>query len=218
MADKFAGNPMDQSQFNRWTDLWIEVASKVIGDVADLRAKLEALGQLRLATLVFGRIESECTEFMRIVIGESKSAASAGVCYNRLTKVPIQEMPRELQSKTVDLLQETFYLGLFTHLYMMTFPTREKISSIDLTQVFRKWTVDAIAPSHVLGGMHQSISDIFQAHFCLHIKPWLKQEFGIGMFGLGLNENFFRELYLAGLLLGLQCDMATKQKGVAREA
>jgi hypothetical protein len=62
---------MDQSQFNRWTDLWINVASDVIVDVADLRAELENRHKLRLAARVFERIERECAAFIRIVIGES---------------------------------------------------------------------------------------------------------------------------------------------------
>ncbi|MGH9426583.1 MAG: hypothetical protein ACRD2L_09830, partial [Terriglobia bacterium] len=93
--------PMDQSQFNRWTNLWIDVASDVIADVADIRAELEARDKLRLAALVFERVELGCTAFMRIVIGESRSVTSEvekGVCYNRLTEVPIQQMSRELQS------------------------------------------------------------------------------------------------------------------------
>jgi hypothetical protein len=134
-ADKFAGETMDQSQFERWTVFWIGVASNVIADVADLRTELKARDKLRLAALVFRRIEPECAAFMRVVIGESQSDTSEGVCYNRLAKVPIQQMPRELQSKTIELLQETFYLGLFTLLYMMHFPTREKISSVGLTRI-----------------------------------------------------------------------------------
>jgi len=211
MAYDFAGGPTDQSQFNRWTNLWIDVASNVIADVADIRAELGARDKLRLAALVFERVELECIAFMRIVIGESRSVTSEGVCYNRLTEVPIQQMSRELQSKTIDLLQETFYLGLFTQLYACSFPTREKISSVDLAQVFRKWMVDAIAPSHVLGKMDRLITDIFQVYFSAHIEPLLKQEFRVGMFGLGRHMQFFRELYLAGFLLGLECDMATKQ-------
>jgi hypothetical protein len=59
--------------------------------------------------------------------------------------------------------------------------------------------------------MDQGITDIFKIHFSLHIGPMLKRELGIGMFGLGRHKRFFLELYLAGFLLGLECDMATKQ-------
>jgi len=111
-------------------------------------------------------------------------------------------MPKELQSKIIDLLQETFYLGLFTLLYVMHFPTRQKISSVDLTQVFRKWEFDAIAPSNVLGRMDQGITDIFQVYYNLHIQPFVKQEFRVGMFGMGRHRRFFLELYLAPFFAG----------------
>ena len=205
---------MDHSQFNRWTDFWIGVASKVIADFPDLKAELESRDKIRLAGLVFQRVEPECIAFMRLVIGQSsQSSPSWGVCYNRLAKVPIQEMPGQMQSKTIDILEETFYLGLFTQLYGCSFPTRDMISSVNLEQVLRKWRVDAIAPSHVLGKMDRfpRITDIFQVHFNAHIEPLLKQEFRLGMFGVGRHRRFFLELYLAGFLLGMECDMATKQ-------
>jgi hypothetical protein len=205
---------MDQAQFDRWTDLWIEVASNVIVNVADLRGELKARDKLRLAALVFGRIEPECAAFMRIVIGESWSDTSEGVCYNRLAKIPIHQMPRELQSGIINLLQETFYLGLFTTLYLMHFPTRAKISSVDLTRVFEKWRVDAIAPSHVLGRMDPGIKEIFEVRCTSHIEPFLKDNFGIGRIAIGKHRRFFLELYLAGFLLGLECDMATKHQEV----
>jgi hypothetical protein len=202
---------MDQSQFDKWTNLWIDVTSRVIVNVSDIRADLEASDKLRLAALICERVELECAEFMRIVIGESQTVASKVVCYNRMIKVPIQQMPRELQSKTIDLLQETFYLGLFTELYAYSFPTREKISSVDLSQTFQKWRVDALIPSRVLGKTDRLITGIFQAYLSAHIQPLLKQEFRVGWVGLGRHKNFFSELYLAGLLLGAECDMATKQ-------
>ncbi|MFC1509494.1 hypothetical protein ACFL60_07410 [Candidatus Omnitrophota bacterium] len=185
-------------------------------NVLNLRAELEAHDKLRLAALVFKRVEPECITFMRIVIGESRSMTYADsrsrevLCYNRLLKIPIQQMSRELQGKTIDLLQETFCLGLFTQLYAIGFPTREKISTVDLSQVFQKWMVDAISPSHVLGKMDRTITDIFEFYFRVHIEPFIKQEFRVGFFGLGRHMGFFRELYLAGFLLGLECDMATK--------
>lgn len=205
---------MDQSQFDKWTNLWIDVASKVIVNVSDIRADLEVHDKLRLTALVFERVELECIAFMCIVIGERRSVVSEvseGVCYNRLLKVPIQQMSSELQSKIIDVLQETFYLGLFAQLCPYSFPTRERLSFVDLSGVFRKWVVDAIAPSHVLGKVDRLITGIFQFYFNRHIKPLLKQEFRVGWFGLGRHERFFYELYLSGLLLGVECDLATKQ-------
>jgi hypothetical protein len=122
-------------------------------------------------------------------------------------------MPKDLQNKTIESLQKTFYFGLFTHLYIMRFRTRGKIASIDLTSVFAKWEVDAIAPSHVLGKLPPGIIELFQAYYTSSIEPLLRNELKIGRIRIGKHRRFFYELYLAGFLLGLECDMATKGQG-----
>jgi len=197
--------------FSKYTRLWISIADPLI-DSPSLEEDLVRLGKTRVAKTVFEALYGLCRDFIAVVTGDRQSHISEGVCYNRLLKENrIQGLADPTRKKTKRLLRESFYLGVMTHLYVFTFPTRDRIPTLDLESIRAKWELESIAPSHVLGQLDRLITDIGESHFASSVAPFIKQAFGVGMFAMGKHRAFFRELFHAGILLCMKCDLATKQ-------
>jgi len=52
--------------------------------------------------------------------------------------------------------------------------------------------------------------DLFDNRYSSTCEPLLKNEMRVGFFKRGMCKAFFRNIYWAGALLGVQYDMATK--------
>ncbi len=201
---------MDQ-MFEHWTERWISTASSFIVDVSDLRHELESRDKLRIAEMVYDHLLLACTDFLDFVTGKVQDNTSEGICYNRLLPLPIQSLASQVRDEVINLLNTSFYMGVMTQLFLFDFPTRDKIPSVEIDSIIPGWRLDAIVASNVVGKMPPVINDIAERHFRESVEPFLKKSFSVGILRMGRHKAFHREVFYAGLLLVMECDMASKR-------
>jgi len=75
--------------------------------------------------------------------------------------------------------------------------------------------LDALVADKIMGKFYQGeggrmAKDLFDNRYSSTCEPLLKNEMMVGFFKRGMCKAFFRNIYWAGALLGVQYDMATK--------
>lgn len=209
--------------FETWSQFWISTTSRYAQ--ASLKQpqsvdQFVTTEKRRIANLVFDYIKSICMNFLDIVVGKAESPyaeeVSQGVCINRLLgKKALHLLPSQSSQTISQLLQETFYLGVFTQLYFFTFPTRECYERVNIPELQQKWEIDAIAADSVMGyygdPKNPMCMELWEYHFETKVLNELKNHVKIGLFGSGKYQAFFRNIYLAGALLVMDFDLSTKK-------
>jgi hypothetical protein len=199
------------------TKLWKSLAEQFA-----IREELENIIQKKstLAEGMFQYLEPISLQFLDIVLGKAQShyspSVSQAMCINRILKSKrLEELPSEVSEIISSRLRETFYLGMLTQLYLMNFPSRDQFRHVDLVGLEHKWEIDAVTADRVMGyygdQRNPICMNIWTCHFDEQVQPLLRQHLKIGSFGIGKFRSFFRNLYIAGALLVMDCDLATQQ-------
>jgi len=215
---------INSHDYETWSQFWISTTSHYAQASLKHPQSVDEFviaEKRRTAKLVFDYIKPICINFLDIVVGKAESSyaeeVSYGVCINRLLKkTPLNVLPSESSEAISKLLQETFYLGVFTHLYFFTYPTREFYDRVSIPQLEKKWQIDAIAADHVIGyygGRNNPMCmELWKYHFEKKVNNELKNNIKMGSFRAGKYKAFFRNIYLAGALLVMGYDLSTKSK------
>ncbi len=213
---------LNPHEYETWSQFWISTTSHY----AQVSLKQpQSVNEFvtpeknQIANLVFNYIKPICINFLNIVVGTAKSSyaeeVSQGVCINRLLgKKALHLLPQQTSQTISQLLQETFYLGVFTHLYFFTFPTRESCEKVNIQELQQKWEIDAIAADSVMGyygdPKNPMCIKLWEHHFNTNVINTLKKNIKIGFLGAGKYKAFFRNIYIAGALLVMYYDLSTK--------
>lgn len=214
---------LNSHDFEIWSQFWISTTSHYTQ--SSLKQPQSAnqfvtSDKKRIAELVFNYLKPVCINFLNIVVGMGESSyaeeVSQGVCINRLLgKKSLDLLPTQSSQTISQLLQETFYLGVFTHLYFFTFPTRELGEKVSIPQLQQKWEIDAIVADHVMGYYgdpnNPICMELWEYHFNSTVINTLKNHIKIGFFGAGKYKAFFRNIYIAGALLVMYYDLSTEK-------
>ena len=214
---------LNSHEFEKWSQFWISTASNYAQEKLKQPQSVNQLvtsEKKQIANLVFDYLKPVCINFLNIVVGSAESSyakeVSEGVCINRLLgEKAIHLLPPESSQSISQLLQETFYLGVFTHLYFFTFPTRELCENVNIPQLQQKWEIDAIAADSVMGyygdPKNPMCVELWEFHFNSKGFNTLKSLVKIGFFGGGKYKAFFKNIYIAGALLIMNYDLSTKR-------
>lgn len=141
------------------------------------------------------------------------------MCINRLLgKNDLANLPNNVSQHIQQLLKETFYLGIFTHLYLMKFPTRDQSDNVNFPLLKRKWQIDSITADHEMGyyGDRQNpiLINLWEYHYETKVVHTLIKYFNPSIFKrrwvMGKFKSYFRNLYVLGALLVMYYDLATK--------
>jgi hypothetical protein len=212
---------LNSHDYETWSQFWISTTSHYAKAYLKQPQSVDQFvtsDKRRIASLVFDYIKPICINFLDIVVGNAESIyyknLSQGVCINRLLGGGGLHLLSSQSSQTISqLLQETFYLGVFTHLYCCTFPTREFCNKVNILQLQQKWEIDAIAADHVIndyGAPDPMLMNLWEYHFDTKVINALKNHVKMGFFKAGKYKSFFRNIYLAGALLVMDYDLSTK--------
>lgn len=215
---------LNSHEFETWSQFWISTTSHYAQSSLKQPQPVNQFvisDKKRIANIVFDYIKPICINFLNIVVGKAESSyaeeVSQGLCINRLLgKNALHLLPPQSSQAISQLLQETFYLGVFTQLYFFTFPTREFCEKINISQLQQKWEIDAIAADSVMGyygdPKNPMCMELWEYHFKTKVINTLKNHIKLGFFGTGKYKAFFRNIYLAGALLVMDYDLSTKRQ------
>lgn len=214
---------LNSHEFETWSQFWISTVSNYSQESLKQPQSANQFitsEKKQIANLVFDYLKPVCINFLNIVVGSAEPSyakkISQGVCINRLLgKKALHLLPPQSSQAISQLLQETFYLGVLTHLYFFTFPTRELYGKVNIPQLQQKWEIDAIAADSVMGyygdPKNPMCIELWEYHFNSKVITTLKSHIKIGFFGGGKYKAFFKNTYLAGALLIMNYDLSTKR-------
>ena len=214
---------LNSHEFETWSQFWISTTSHYSQESLKQPQSVNQFvtsKKKRIANLVFDYLKPVCINFLNIVVGRAESSyakeVSQGVCINRLLgEKTLHLLPPQSPQIISQLLQETFYLGVFTHLYFFTFPTRELCEKVNIPQLQQKWEIDAISADSVMGyygdPKNPICIELWEYHFNSKVINTLKSHIKIGFFGAGKYKAFFKNTYIAGALLIMNYDLSTKR-------
>ena len=137
------------------------------------------------------------------------------LCINRILKpedfIPVNP---DVKARINELLEETFYLGVFSHLYLWKFETRNISQNVDRAQLFQNWQIDAISADYVMGYYgdpeNPVLMNLWEYHYQTYVMLVLESNLNLSPFQEGVFKSYFRNLYIAGALLVMDYDLSTK--------
>lgn len=135
--------------------------------------------------------------------------------YRFLGKPSIFALPKQAGDNLSNTLDDIFFSGLNFHFFWATFPTRKEYKNVDIDALKSKWLLDALLADKTMGKFYQGeggqmAKDLFDIRYSSTCESLLKEEIKVGFFKRGMCKAFFKNIYWAGALLGVQYDMATK--------
>lgn len=135
--------------------------------------------------------------------------------YRFLGKPSTSSLPTQEGAQLSNTLDDIFFAGLNFHFFWATFPTRKEYKNINTEALMGKWLLDALVADKIMGKFYrgeggQMANNLFDIRYSSTCEPFLKKDIRVGFFKRGMCKAFFRNIYWAGALLGVQYDMATK--------
>lgn len=209
----------NDNNFEKWSAFWMNNAGEELYDPEVLENGITPTKK-RISKQVFRFLEPIFNEYEQIVTCNSSNIGivpevSEAMCVNRLLEEKsLTELPSDLSQNIKKLLKETFYLGVFTQLYLMDFPTREHSKNVNLSLLRRKWQIDAIAADAEMGYYgnpdNPILISLWEYHYNSKVVPVFRENFHPSAFKFGKYKSFFRNLYLSGALIIMYYDLSTK--------
>ncbi len=135
--------------------------------------------------------------------------------YRFLKKPSTTAIPNQAGEPLSEVLDGVFFTGLNFHFFWATFPTRERYDQVDITALKESWLRGALIADRTMGNFYhgeggQMAKNLFDVYYSNMCEAVLTKEIKIGFLKRGGCKSFFKNIYWAGALLGVQYDMATK--------
>mgnify|MGYP006424154205 CR=1 FL=1 len=207
---------MDSNNFERLTEEWLSLASKFATKI-ELESHIS--NKIGISNRIYNHLESVISRFMETAIGESVNYYEPNLSHAIDIKRLLPKINCILNSSerqyVSEIISNTFLYGILTQLYLHHFPTRDKYLGVHSIELENKWIIDAVAADVIMGYYGDKNNpicmNIFELQFKDNVKSFLKGKFKINMFRMGKFHSYFRNLYIAGALLIMDCDLATKK-------
>lgn len=208
-------------QFDSMTDVWQERYRKARGggaDVPDVRKTEDFIQMKDELNSVFETLKPLGESFLGLIKGLSpgvtgpKRAVRGVLCFfpKFMGVQSISDLPTQKAKRVARVIDETYFLGLASHLILFNHPCRHGIPGLDTNQLYQKFLEVSGAADAAMRpykkNLHGMPEDIFQAQFTGQVEPMMKAEFSIGFWKMGKVRSHFRNLFFAGTILGVLAD------------
>lgn len=169
-----------------------------------------------LAILIFTKLQPIRNEFIKACFGKPyKNVPSETLSFPDLFMKQELRKANFLLQELRSLIDTSFDLGLLYHLFCNQFPTRSNLNRVDFNKLFAQWAPKSLV-ADVLSrdydeGNKQFPSTIQRVFFEVRIEPFLKKQLKLGFWTRGKTRSWFRNVFFAGVRLGLLYDLQTKE-------
>lgn len=165
-------------------------------------------------------LDSVCERYLAVVRGldDGSSVGVSGIEVNipaRLWKGKGRSALDANQAAAFDgLVTGTFFLGLATHFVLQVADTRPETHRVDPEALLGQFLMPSLT-AHTVEGTYDKMnsglpSAILGHHVASTIRPPLKEVLRLGFWAEGKALSNFKNLFWAGVCLGLLWDTATK--------
>jgi len=209
-----------ENSFEGLVTLWQERYDAFRGSGIDVRQTEDYEDKLSESKRVITSLESVAQDCMRLTEGLKPAVATANpetaklVCpFPRLFKVASIEHVHEAARDTLGkVIEETFILGLVSHLILFNHPARRYIEGVDKAGLFARWSESAAVADIQLRAYNRECNGIpegvFMGQYAARVRPLLKEQFRVGFWREGKFQSRFRNVFYSGCFLGMLGDMA----------
>ena len=172
----------EAEHFKQITTLY-ENTVRLVTDPQDYFSSDEYYNLKQLANLVFERVKMKCAIFLGVVRGLNKGqdmglpGIESALCFPaRFLKEPsTATLPHALTVAINDIIENTFFLGLMSHLFLNTFPTRGNVKQVNMDTLVHTWGLKALVADMTLKTYSRDLNDlplrVFEYYFTSSIEP-----------------------------------------------
>lgn len=208
--------------FERGLVLLEQTATIIYGTPRGLLAEDEYERRVELARPVFAVLQTSSDKLLNVVcgiaspvsIGQPSEIDALNFPRRFLNVSSTTVLPTSIRGVTENLLSGTYLLGLMLHLIVWHFPSRAHIERVDIPRLEQTWFVESLLADRqmrplftTMEGSSITFFDVFDRGT---IEPTIKNGLKIGFWGRAKACSYFRNLFCAGWLLGMQFDLATQ--------
>jgi hypothetical protein len=208
-------------QFDSMAEVWQERYRDVRGRgvvVTDVRQSDDFIHKRGESNTVFETLRPLGESFLSLVkgllpgvTGPERTARGVLCFFPKFMGVrSITDLPGQTAERVGHVIDETYSLGLASHLILFNHSRRHGIPKLNTILLYQKFLVFAGAADAQMRQYNRNRysmpGDIFQVQFTGHVEPLMKAEFSIGFLKMGKIRLHFRNLFFAGILLGLIAD------------
>ena len=204
--------------------LSVETFRESVGLDPSYLSSSEYQATIRLAELIYERVQPLCETFLSVVKGLDDGSTLHITDYNkvmnfpnRFLKVPsINSLPQNQNVVLEATLEEAFLLGLLFHLIAWTFPTRNHLDRVNTDLLRQSWALEALVADTKMKQYNKELHNLPELcskwFYETQIQTRLKDVFKVGFWTRSKWQSFFNNLFFAGARLGLYWDLGTKEQ------
>jgi hypothetical protein len=207
--------------FQTLSDLWqarYKDARGGLPDVPDVRKTEDFIRKKSESEKILKALKPLGESFLSLVKGLSPGVTNEEKVVRNVLCIPskylgvesISQLQPAIAKRLNDAIDETFLLGLVSHLILSNHPQRHRIPTINkdrLYSTFLRASGMADAQMQQYNKDANGIPEaVFQEQFKIDVEPILKRELKVGFWKMGKLKSNFRNLFFAGIIIGVIAD------------
>jgi hypothetical protein len=209
------------NSFAALTRLYQKIASSVTNP-KDYFSSEEYRKYEKSTGTAFSRIEPLCNSLIVVLQGIKKGEEigfpniERKLCfYRRILNQPSTEnMSADLRKAIDNIINDTFLLGLISHLFLFDCPSRNNFDNVDILAVMNKLVPKILSSSGKMRKYNKEFNTvpvlIFEHYYDNNIAPVLKEQLKLGFWKRANARSYFANLFFSGALFGELLDKETK--------
>jgi predicted Zn finger-like uncharacterized protein len=207
--------------FESMTELWQEryrEAGNGRSDMVDVRKTEDFINKYEVSDSSFVALKDIGESYLKLVKGVStgnnhvENSVSRALCFfPRLIKVEtVNNLPPAWAKITNTVIDETFFLGLASHLIISDHPHRYKIYGMEKESLYLDFLKACGSAARDMKEYNRDMKgipgDIFKEQFARQVEPLFAGEFSIGFWKMGKIRANFKNIFFGGVVLGVLSD------------
>lgn len=208
-------------KFDSMVEVWQERYREARGgdtDAPDVRKTEDFIQKKDASNAVFKKLKPLGESFLSLVKGlspgstDSERAVREALCFfpKFMQIQSIADLPDKKAKRVSHVIDETYFLGLASHLILYNNHYRHFIPGLNTNNLYQKFLeVSGVADAKMSPynkDLHGMPEDIFREQFTGQVEPLMQEEFSIGFLKMGKVRSHFRNLFFAGIILGVLAD------------
>jgi hypothetical protein len=215
------------SSFAGITQLYRDIAASVTNP-KDYFSSDEYRKYEKVTEIAYGRLEPLCNSLIGVLQGkkkgdeigfpgiENKISFSVHVLKQQSTDM----LPAGTGKTIDDIINDTFLLGLISHLFLCDCPSRNNFESVDIQAVMNNLIPKIMSSSSKMRKYNKEFNTvpvlIFENYYDNNIIPILKEQLKLGTLSRAAARNYFINLFFSGARYGEQLDKEAKLQLAAK--
>jgi predicted Zn finger-like uncharacterized protein len=207
--------------FESMTELWetrYREARNDKSEFADLRKQEAFINKYEVSDGAFSSLTEMGEAYLRLIKGITsgntykEEIVSKNLCFfPMLLRVEtVNHLPPAWAKITNTVIDETFFLGLASHLIISDHPHRHKICRMEKEGLYLDFLEACGSADRDMKEYNKDMSGvpgvIFKEQFARQVEPLFSGEFSVGFWKMGKVRSCFRNIFFSGVALGLLSD------------